>query len=181
MAKPNKNKNDKVEWSSKNKKPKREKNIHILRFGEIKLRAAAHNHISQLILCIGRVHLNMRASYSTFHQINPDFLSYNGTFDIYKVWRVQCPQYLLCVACCPLFLPFDYHCLVFLYSRPLSVSLSVPRCVSLRLFRWFDNATLMQCRWMLWITSQLKWARFYNIEEDEEKNPSKNGQRWKYL
>lgn len=31
--------------------------------------------------------------YSAFHQINPDFLSYNGEFDIYKVWRVQCPQY----------------------------------------------------------------------------------------
>lgn len=77
------------------------------------------------------------ASYSTFHQINPGFLSYNGTFDIYKVWRVQCPQYLCATCCCPLFLlPFDYH--VFFFGFLFCFVLCVRVCVFF-LIRWFHN------------------------------------------
>lgn len=71
------------------------------------------------------------------------------------------------LACCPLFLPFDYHCLFTLlaHSLSLSISLHVSSLISVVWQRNFDAMPLNVVN-----NQPVKWARFYNIEEEKKKH-----------
>lgn len=98
-------------------------------------------------------------------------------FDIYKVWRVQCPQYLWLRAVHCFCLSITICLFYFLFVR-----------VSLPLFSLhssfnsvvWQQPTLMQCRWNAYEpASQLNGRGFFFTAY--RRRPSKNGQRWKYL